>query len=65
MIDIDATNNKSNLGANSILAVSLAVAKALVDSGKHLFNYLASDNAIELPILLMNILNGAHMPIIV
>ena len=42
MIDLDATNNKSNLGANSILAVSLAVAKAAAqDSGKYLFNYLA------------------------
>ena len=60
MIDLDATNNKSNLGANSILAVSLAVAKAASqDSGKYLFNYLANDdNAIELPIPMMNILNG-------
>tara|TARA_B100000242_G_C43048902_1_gene489841 strand:+ start:1207 stop:2547 length:1341 start_codon:yes stop_codon:yes gene_type:complete len=60
MIDLDATNNKSNLGANSILAVSLAVAKAASqDSGKYLFNYFANDdNAIELPIPMMNILNG-------
>ena len=59
MIDLDATNNKSNLGANSILAVSLAVAKAAAkDSGKYLFNYLAIDNANELPIPMMNILNG-------
>ena len=59
MIDLDATNNKSNLGANSILAVSLAVAKSAAhDSGKYLFNYLSSDNANELPIPMMNILNG-------
>ena len=59
MIDLDATSNKSNIGANSILAVSLAVAKAAAqDSGKYLFNYLGRDNANELPIPMMNILNG-------
>ena len=54
MIDLDGTNNKSNLGANSILAVSLAVAKAAAqDSGKYLFNYLAIENANELPVPMM------------
>ena len=59
MIDLDGTTNKSNLGANAILAVSLACAKAAAkESGKSLYHYLGGDNAVELPIPMMNILNG-------
>ncbi|MCC6013119.1 MAG: phosphopyruvate hydratase [Candidatus Verstraetearchaeota archaeon] len=58
MIKIDGTNNKSKLGANSILAVSLAVAKAAANTmGLPLFMYLNKDANI-LPVPLMNIING-------
>ncbi len=62
MIDLDGTENKSNLGANAILGVSLASAKAAADeSGLPLFRYIGGVNACMLPIPLMNILNGgAH-----
>ncbi len=62
MIDIDGTPNKSNLGANAILGVSLACAKAAADiSGLPLFRYVGGINANTLPIPMMNILNGgAH-----
>src|SRR5947207_5494054 len=62
MIQIDGTPNKGNLGANSLLAVSMAVAKAAAeDAGLPLFRYVGGTNAKTLPIPMMNILNcGAH-----
>jgi enolase len=62
MITLDGTPNKSRLGANSILGVSLAVAKAAADSADlSLFRYLGGPNAHVLPVPMMNILNGgAH-----
>lgn len=62
MIDLDGTANKSHLGANAILGVSLAVAKAAAASaGLPLFRYLGGPNAYLLPVPMMNILNGgAH-----
>ena len=59
LIQLDDTLNKSNLGANAILGVSLAVAKAAANSlGMELYNYIGGINANELPIPMMNILNG-------
>ncbi len=59
MIQIDGTKNKSNLGANAILSVSLAVAKAAAQSsGQSLYRYIGGVNANTLPIPMMNILNG-------
>ena len=62
MIELDGTENKQRLGANSILGVSLAVAKAAADSADlPLFRYLGGPNAHTLPVPLMNIVNGgAH-----
>ena len=62
MIELDGTNNKSKLGANAILAVSMASAKAAAaEAGLPLFEYLGGKNAKTLPIPMMNILNGgAH-----
>lgn len=62
MIDLDGTANKSNLGANAMLAVSLAVAKAAAqESNQSLYRYLGGVNANTLPLPMMNILNGgAH-----
>jgi enolase len=62
MLDIDGTPDKSELGANAILGVSLAVAKAAAEStGLSLFRYLGGPNAHLLPVPMMNILNGgAH-----
>ena len=62
MLDLDGTPNKSKLGANAILGVSLAVARAAADSvGLPLFRYLGGPNAHLLPVPMMNILNGgAH-----
>ncbi len=62
MIDMDGTPNKERLGANAILGVSLAVAKAAADSaGLPLFRYLGGPNAHLLPVPMLNILNGgAH-----
>jgi enolase len=62
MIDLDATPNKARLGANAILGVSLAVAKAAADSSDlPLFRYVGGPNAHVLPVPMMNILNGgAH-----
>lgn len=62
MIDLDATPNKARLGANAILGVSLAVAKAAaLSSDLPLFRYLGGPNAHVLPVPMMNILNGgAH-----
>ena len=59
MIDIDGTSNKSVIGANAMLAVSLASAKAAAAStGQMLYNYIGGVNARMLPIPMMNILNG-------
>lgn len=59
MIALDGTPNKANLGANAMLAVSMAVAKAAAQStNQYLFNYVGGVNAKILPIPLMNILNG-------
>jgi enolase len=62
MLDMDATDNKSGLGANAILGVSLAVARAAAESaGLPLFRYVGGPNAHLLPVPMMNILNGgAH-----
>lgn len=59
MIEIDGTPNKSNLGANAILGVSLAVAHAAAqESQQYLYRYIGGVNASLLPIPMMNILNG-------
>ncbi|HDZ20542.1 hypothetical protein LCGC14_0471250 [marine sediment metagenome] len=59
MIDADGTPNKSALGANAILGVSLAVAKAAaMSTGRPLYAHLAGDDAVTLPVPMMNILNG-------
>ena len=59
MIDLDGTDSKANLGANGILAVSLACARAAADSlGIPLYQYLGGPNASTLPVPMMNILNG-------
>ena len=59
MLEIDDTPNKSNLGANSILGVSLAVAKAAADSlDIELYQYIGGINGNKLPVPMMNILNG-------
>ena len=59
MLELDGTENKGNLGANAILAVSLAVAKAAAqESSQSLYRYVGGVNANTLPIPLMNILNG-------
>ncbi len=62
MIDLDGSENKSNLGANALLAVSLANAQAAaLAAGKPLFQYLGGDSANQLPVPMMNIINGgAH-----
>lgn len=62
MLDLDGTPNKANLGANAILAVSLACAKAAANvQGQTLYNYVGGVNARALPVPMMNILNGgAH-----
>lgn len=61
MIDLDGTENKSRLGANAILAVSLATAKAAaVSCGLPLFRYLGGPKARMLPVPMLNILNGGR-----
>lgn len=61
MIELDGTDNKGKLGANAILGVSLAVAKAAADEiGVPLYNYLGGTNAKLLPTPMMNILNGGE-----
>ena len=62
LLGLDGTTNKSKLGANAILGVSLAVAKAAADAvGLPLYRYLGGVNASTLPVPMMNILNGgAH-----
>ncbi|HCP14907.1 MAG TPA: phosphopyruvate hydratase [Peptococcaceae bacterium] len=59
MLDLDGTPNKSKLGANAILAVSLALAKACAEFfGIPLYRYIGGTNAKQLPVPMMNILNG-------
>ncbi|HMT68533.1 MAG TPA: phosphopyruvate hydratase [Saprospiraceae bacterium] len=59
MNELDGTENKSNLGANAILGVSLAVAKAAAEeSGQSLYRYIGGVNAHIMPVPMMNILNG-------
>src|SRR5699024_171331 len=59
MIDLDGTNNKARLGANAILGVSLAAAKAAANEcGMPLYRYVGGANAHILPVPMMNILNG-------
>ncbi len=62
MLELDGTEYKSNLGANAILGVSLAVAKAAAEeAGQPLYKYIGGANARELPLPMMNIINGgAH-----
>ena len=61
LIDLDGTENKGRLGANAILGVSLAVAKAAANSLKlPLYRYLGGTNAATLPVPMMNIINGGH-----
>ncbi len=61
MIDLDGTDNKSNFGANAILGVSLAVAKAAADArGLPLYRYVGGVNAHVLPVPMMNIINGGE-----
>ena len=59
MIELDGTEYKTNLGANAILGVSLAVAKAAAEeAGQPLYKYIGGANARELPLPMMNIING-------
>ena len=59
MLEMDGTDNKANLGANAILGVSMAVAKAAAEeSGQPLYRYIGGVNAHVLPVPMMNILNG-------
>ena len=61
MIELDGTDNKSRLGANAILGVSMAVAKAAAESaGLDLFRYVGGPNGHILPVPMMNILNGGE-----
>lgn len=61
MIEIDGTENKSNLGANAILGVSIAIARAsAIVSNKPLYRYLGSEESNILPVPMMNIINGGE-----
>jgi enolase len=61
LMEMDGTDFKSNLGANALLGVSLAVAKAAAgDAGLPLYQYLGGTNAKELPLPMMNIINGGE-----
>ena len=62
LIDLDGTDDKSRLGANSILAVSMAVAKAAAEeSGLPLYRYFGGSGAMQMPVPMMNVINGgAH-----
>ncbi len=62
MIDLDGTENKSRLGANAILAVSMAVARAAAqETGLPLYRYFGGTGAVTLPVPMMNVINGgAH-----
>jgi enolase len=59
LVEVDGTPNKGRLGANAILGVSLAVAKAAADdAGQPLFRYLGGDEATTLPVPMLNVING-------
>ena len=62
MIELDGTDNKSRLGANAILAVSMAVARAAAEeTGLPLFRYFGGAGAVTMPVPMMNVINGgAH-----
>ena len=62
LIDLDGTENKSRLGANAVLAVSMAVARAAADDcGLPLYRYFGGSGAMQMPVPMMNIINGgAH-----
>ncbi len=61
MLELDGTHNKGQLGANAILGVSLATARAAAESlGLHLFHYLGGPFAHQLPVPMMNVLNGGQ-----
>src|SRR6185369_17520092 len=61
LLDMDGTENKGKLGANAILAVSLAVSKAAAEeAGLPLYRYLGGTNAHTLPVPMMNIINGGQ-----
>jgi len=62
LIDLDGTENKSRLGANAILAVSMAVARAAAEeSGLPLYRYFGGSGAMQMPVPMMNVINGgAH-----
>lgn len=61
LVDLDGTENKKRLGANALLGVSLAVAKAAAQTvGLPLYRYLGGTNASTLPVPMMNIINGGH-----
>jgi enolase len=61
MIALDGTGNKAKLGANAILGVSIAVAKAAAEFlGQPLYKYLGGFNAVQLPVPMMNIINGGE-----
>jgi enolase len=62
LIDLDGTENKSRLGANAMLAVSMAVAKAAAEeAGLPLYRYFGGSGAMQLPVPMMNVINGgAH-----
>jgi len=61
MLDLDGTNNKAKLGANAILGVSLAAARAAsLEKGVPLYEHLGGSDAVTLPVPMMNIINGGH-----
>ncbi len=61
MIDLDGTPNKARLGANALLAVSMAAAKAVaIDKGQPLYRYLATGDEFQMPVPMMNIINGGE-----
>jgi len=61
MIELDGTENKSNLGANAILGVSIAIARAAASaSNKPVYRYLGNDDAHIIPVPMMNIINGGE-----
>lgn len=63
MLELDGTPNKANLGANAVLAVSLAVARAAAEAlGLPLYRYLGGVQGVTLPVPLMNVINGGSTP---
>src|SRR2546428_3014918 len=63
LIELDGTDNKSRLGANAILAVFMAVAKAAAEeSGLPLYRYFGGSGAMQMPVPMMNVINGGGHP---